>query len=80
MRKVSILWGKSFTAVSGYGIADRMNEEKLIKKKMMLGIVIALILLLIIIGAAVIRMVYFDPYSAYYKGNAAKGLIELLNF
>ena len=47
---------------------------------MIWGIVIALILLLIIIGAAVIRMVYFDPYSAYYKGNAAKGLIELLNF
>lgn len=47
---------------------------------MIWGIVIALILLLIIIGAATIRMVYFDQYSAYYKGNAAKGLIELLNF
>lgn len=61
--------GTSFTNIVGYGIADRVNADKARKKKMIIGVIICVIVFLLIIAYAVIRVTYFDPYSAYYRGD-----------
>ena len=61
---------EKFLTLKSCGASDYIKAEKDRKKTMIIMLIVCGVLLILLFGYAAVRMVYFDPYSAYYKGNA----------